>query len=168
MIKTSNNKRYLADICFPNLSLYVEIDELQHSKLEHSESDKDRMEEILDVSNFLEKRIQIFTAQREIKSLGEINSEIWKIVKFIKKRKEEFVLKKFFQPWNFDKKYDPEKYISLGYLDSRKNVSFLYHRDALRCFGYKGGHFQKAGHLLLYLVYQLSLIKYFINFGNFL
>ena len=35
-------------------------------------------------------------------------------------------------------------HIERGYIDTKDNVSFLYHRDALRCFGYDGGHFQRA------------------------
>jgi len=43
LIKTPDNKRYLADLCFPELELYCEVDELQHSKEDHSISDENRM-----------------------------------------------------------------------------------------------------------------------------
>ena len=45
LIKTPQNNRYLADLCFPELELYFEVDELQHSKKEHLASDKNRMKE---------------------------------------------------------------------------------------------------------------------------
>mgnify|MGYP005718271779 FL=1 len=76
LIKTPQNNRYLADLCFPALELYFEVDELQHSKKEHLASDKNRMKEIIDASNFTEKRIQIYDSERKIKSLREINKEV--------------------------------------------------------------------------------------------
>ena len=60
LIRTPDNKRYLTDLCFPQLGLYCEIDELQHSSEKHSLSDDFRMREIIDVSNFIEKRIKIY------------------------------------------------------------------------------------------------------------
>ena len=35
-------------------------------------------------------------------------------------------------------------HIQKGYLDVTDNVVFLYHKDALRLFGYKGSHYQRA------------------------
>ena len=60
LVKTSDNKRYLTDLCFPELNLYCEIDELQHSSKEHSILDDKRMEEIVDATDFVEKRIKMF------------------------------------------------------------------------------------------------------------
>jgi 2-polyprenyl-3-methyl-5-hydroxy-6-metoxy-1,4-benzoquinol methylase len=34
-IRTRNNRRYLTDLCFPGLKLYCEVDELQHSSVQH-------------------------------------------------------------------------------------------------------------------------------------
>ena len=144
LIKTPQDKRYLADLCFPELELYLEVDEFQHSKKEHPASDKNRMKEIIDASNFTEKRIQIYDSERKIKSLSEINKEVDSIIKYIIDRKKEYVSQEKFTPWDYYNKYNPDIYIKRGYLDVKDNVSFLYHRDALRCFGYKGGHFQRA------------------------
>ena len=83
LIKTPQNNRYLADLCFPELELYFEVDELQHSKKEHLASDKNRMKEIIDASNFTEKRIQIYDSERKIKSLREINKEVDSIIKYV-------------------------------------------------------------------------------------
>ena len=38
----------------------------------------------------------------------------------------------------------PKKYIDKGYLNIKDNIGFLYVRDALKCFGYNGGHYQRA------------------------
>lgn len=144
LIKTSENKRYLADLCFPEIELYFEVDELQHSKESHSVSDKNRMQEIIDVTNFTEKRIQIYDKEHNLKKLSEINIEIDLVINFIKERKKEYISNNNFTSWDYYNKYNPDTHIKRGYIDIKDNVCFLFHRDALRCFGYQGGHFQQA------------------------
>jgi hypothetical protein len=144
LVKTPDNKRYLTDLCFPELNLYCEIDELQHSSKEHSFDDERRMQEIIDATDFVEKRIKMYDRNNKYKNLKNINSEIDDLVNFIINRKKQYIAKNKFIPWDYYNKYDPEVYIKRGYLDIKDNVSFLYIRDALRCFGYKGGHYQKA------------------------
>jgi len=142
LIKTPDHKRYLADLCFPELELYCEVDELQHSSEEHAIADENRMKEIIDASNFIEKRIQIYNENLKIKELKEINEEIDSLIQYIKDRKQEYIAGNNFNPWDYYNKYNPDVHIERGYIDTKDNVSFLYHRDALRCFGYDGGHFQ--------------------------
>ena len=144
LVKTPDNKRYLTDLCFPELNLYCEIDKLQHSFKEHSFQDDRRMQEIIDATDFTEKRIKIYDKEYKYKNLEDINTEIDIFVEFIINRKKQYISEKKFNPWNYYNKYNPEINIKRGYLDIKDNVSFLYIRDALRCFGYKGGHFQKA------------------------
>ena len=144
LIKTPENKRYLADLCFPEIELYFEVDELQHSKHDHFISDKNRMQEIIDASNFTEKRIQIYDQNHNLKNLSEINVEINTAIKFIKDRKKEYISKNDFTPWDYYNKYNPDTHIKKGFIDIKDNVCFLFHRDALRCFGYQGGHYQQA------------------------
>ena len=144
LIKTPDHKRYLADLCFPELELYFEVDELQHSSKEHAIADENRMKEIIDASHFTEKRIQIYDNNLKIKELTEINEEIDSLIRYIKDRKQEYIANNNFNPWDYYNKYNPEVHIERGYIDTKDNVSFLYHRDALRCFGYDRGHFQRA------------------------
>tara|TARA_B100000674_G_scaffold484359_1_gene489637 strand:+ start:124 stop:993 length:870 start_codon:yes stop_codon:yes gene_type:complete len=144
LIKTPDHKRYLADLCFPELELYCEVDELQHSSEEHAIADENRMKEIIDASHFTEKRIQIYDNNLKIKELTVINEEIDSLIRYIKDRKQEYIADNKFNPWDYYKKYNPEVHIERGYIDTKDNVSFLNHRDALRCFGYDGGHFQRA------------------------
>lgn len=144
LIKTPENKKYYTDLCFPQLKLYCEIDEMQHSKISHSIADEDRMREIIDASEFKEKRIKIFDENLNIKKLEDINYEIDSLVKFIIDRKRKFVSSNNFYKWDYYNKYNPENFIKRGYLDVQDNIGFLYIKDALKCFGYKGGHYQKA------------------------
>ena len=144
LIRTPKGKRYLADLCFPTLNLYLEIDELHHTNKENQISDEHRKREIIDATDFDERRIQIFDSQTKVKGLKEINNEISKFIKELKERKKEIKKSGNFIPWDYEKKYSPEPHIKRGYIDVKDNVVFLYHRDALRCFGYTGGHYQGA------------------------
>ena len=143
-VKTKSGRRYLADICFPTLKLYYEIDELQHSKEKHKLEDSERKKEIIDATGFVEKRIKIYNLLKKNRKLKDINYEVDKFVKYIKKRKKYFILKNNFTPWDYRKKYSPKLYIKKGYIDINENVGFLTQRDAKRCFGYTGGHVQRA------------------------
>ena len=66
LIRTPNMKRYLADLCFPTLKLYIEIDELHHTNKQNQIDDKHRKREIIDAINFDEKRIKVFDGQNKI------------------------------------------------------------------------------------------------------
>ena len=56
-IKVKGNKHYLTDLCFPSLKLYYEIDEGQHGAEKHLNDDKIRQREILEATDWVEKRI---------------------------------------------------------------------------------------------------------------
>ena len=146
-VKTPDNKRFLMDLCFPQLELYCEIDEHQHSSEEHIIKDKYRKDEIIDATYFEEKRIKVYEEDNStlrFKKLIDLNKEIEDFVKFIINRKKEYISKNKFLPWNIKNKYDPETYIKRGFLDTRDNVSFLVQKDAKKCYGYDGGHTQNS------------------------
>ena len=46
LLKTRDGKRYLADLCFPSLKLYYEIDEAQHGSDQHKIKDEHRQREM--------------------------------------------------------------------------------------------------------------------------
>ena len=103
-VKTKSGRRYLADICFPSLKLYYEIDELQHSKEKHKVDDKERKKEIIDATGFVEKRIKIYNLLKNNRKLKDINYEIDKFITYVRKRKKYFILKNNFTPWDYKKK----------------------------------------------------------------
>jgi hypothetical protein len=144
LIRGGNGKRYLTDLCFPSLKLYYEIDEQQHSSEPHKITDKIREREIIDATDFTEKRIQVYDKNNNNRDLGEIRKEVDKFIAFIKQRKEEFASKGEFVPWNYETKFSPDIHIKRGSIDVKDNVIFRYQRDAKECFGYKGGHQQNA------------------------
>ena len=144
LVRTLSGKRYLTDLCFPALKLYCEIDEVQHSLEHHRENDQIRQREIIDATDFLEKRIQVYDENNNDRNLDEINKEIDEFIAFVRRRKEDFMSKDEFIPWNYETKFSPDFHVKRGCLDVNDNIVFLNHRDAMRCFGYEGGHFQKA------------------------
>ena len=144
LLKTRDGKRYLADLCFPSLKLYYEIDEAQHGSDQHKIKDEHRQREIVDATDFIEKRISVFDKNKNDRNIKEINNEVDAFIDFIKKRKKQFILKNNFIPWNYETKFSPEPHLKRGYIDVKDNVVFLNHRDTLRCFGYKKGHHQRA------------------------
>jgi hypothetical protein len=136
---------YLADICFPSLEIYCEIDELQHAKEEHKINDLIRQREILEATSWTEKRIKIFDNNLKVKSLSKINAQVDSFIEFIRKRKLEFEKNrksKIF--WNFSDKYNPELHLKRGFINVNDNVVFRNHRDSLKIFGYDKGHYQRA------------------------
>lgn len=143
----NSNKYYLTDLCFPSLKLYYEIDEGQHASKDHINDDKIRQREILDATDWKEYRIRVYDKNDPSKerALNEVISEIDEFVNYIKNRKKEFESKSGKKiTWDYETKFSPQPHIDKGYVDVKDNVVFLYHKDALRLFGYKGKHFQRA------------------------
>jgi hypothetical protein len=49
-----------------------------------------------------------------------------------------------FVPWDFEGRYDPQKYIDSGFIDVSHNVTFRRQIEALRCFGFSGKGYQRG------------------------
>ena len=147
-IRVKNNKHYLTDLCFPSLNLYYEIDEGQHSKSDHLNDDKIRQREILEATDWVEKRVRVYDKNNPSlgRNLGEVIKEVDDFIEYVKKRKMEFedrLGRKIV--WDYENKFNPEKHLKNGFIDVKDNVVFLNHRDCLKLFGYKSeGHFQQA------------------------
>ena len=83
LLKTRDGKRYLADLCFPSLKLYYEIDEAQHGSDQHKIKDEHRQREIVDATDFIEKRISVFDKNKKGRNINEINIEVDAFIDFI-------------------------------------------------------------------------------------
>ena len=144
-----SSKYYLADLCFPSLKLYLEINEGQHASSEHAMNDKIRQREILDATDWEQISINVYTKDSSGKlndrSLGEVDDEINNFLDYIKVKKKRIETERGEKlTWNYEDKFAPHIHIQKGYLNVTDNVVFLYHKDALRLFGYKGSHYQRA------------------------
>ena len=108
LIRTHDGKRYLADLCFPSLKLYYEIDEAQHGTDKHKIKDEHRHREIIDATNFIEKRITVFDKNKKDRDINQINIEVDEFIDFIKKSLKEFEKLKQ-EEFSFEKQ-DPKKH----------------------------------------------------------
>lgn len=148
LVLRGNDKRALADLYFPQFNICLEINERgSHSRDKEKALDKARNTEIIKALGAELFKIENFTDDDEKitdASLEKIHAEVDEFVKNLRSRKEILMIKNEFQPWSMVKKFDPTPYIRKGYLDADENPSFRYITDALRCFGYSGGLYQKA------------------------
>ena len=138
-IRKEDGKIYLADLFFPQLMLYLEIDEGHHNSEQAKIDDAKRRMDITDVTGFSEKRI---TASRV--TLETFNRHLDEFIALVHLRKDELDKNGLFKKWDYENKYTvyphlKEKMISVG-----PDAVFRYHRDALNCFGYDKGHHQSG------------------------
>ena len=147
-IKVKGNNHYLTDLCFPSLKLYYEIDEGQHGTETHLDDDKIRQREILEATDWVEKRIRVFNSNNRSlgRNLNEVVQEVDKFIDYVKDRKNKFeksLGKKII--WDYENKFNPSKYLDRGSIDVKENIVFLNHRDCLKLFGYESdNHFQQG------------------------
>ena len=142
------NGHALTDMYFPQLDIHIEVDEPFHKK--QQELDINRETDIIQATNHSIERVKI------TEDIENINNQIIRIVEKIKKEILVQERKGIFEPWNYEKEFDPKYYIKKGYLDLAENPSFKKIVDACNCLGqnYKsvqGGWFKSKkyeGHYL--------------------
>ncbi|ODQ07283.1 MULTISPECIES: AbaSI family restriction endonuclease [Enterobacterales] len=138
-IRKSNSpgKIYLADLFFPQLELYLEIDEEHHDSDEAKKADAIRRLDIIETTGFIENRIPASNV-----TLEQLNASIDEFVNLLIDTKEKLKAQKNFLPWDYNAQYTAERHINAGFMEVGPHAIFRYHRDALECFGYinKGHH----------------------------
>lgn len=142
-----NKEYYLADLAFPSLKLYLEIDEGQHGGESHQAADIKRDAEILEATDWECKRIAVYVSQGNTKvdkKLELLNQEIDKFVELIRTKKQKLISQGNDIVWEYEKKFLPETFIEKQQINVSDNVALLNHRDVLRLFGYTKGHYQRA------------------------
>ena len=142
-----NKDYYLADLAFPSLKLYLEIDEGQHGSKSHQVADIKRDAEILEATDWECKRIAVFVdngSKKIDKKLDLLNREIDNFVNYVKNKKIKFVNQGKKIIWDYESKFLPQTFIDQQIINVTDNVALLNHRDVLRLFGYQKGHYQRA------------------------
>lgn len=137
-----NGKFALIDLYFPQFNLALEVDEPAHEGKNYKAHDEVRTKDIIAVTGCDERRLAIQNPDGSNVSLQELNDMIDEFVAEVCLKKK--TLGESFIPWDYETRYDPTTHIAQGFIDSKHNVAFANHRDALRCFGYTKGHFQQA------------------------
>jgi len=131
-----NDKFYLADLYFPQFDLYLEIDEAHHEGDNALINDARRRFDIAEASGLTEMRISTSGA-----SIESVDASIEEFVELLRRRKAEAGE---FDAWDYENRYKPEPHIARGYITIGPHSAFRYQKDALRCFGYTKGHFQRG------------------------
>ncbi len=147
LVRREGGTRALTDMYFPQFGIHLEIDEPQHSKEDHKKADEHRTRDIIDATGHKVEWIKVFkkiNGKKTLKNLATINSDICDFVEHLREMKQKQKIDNKFITWDFETRYSPEPHIERGYLDIENNPVFRNHRDALRCLGYKGGHYQRA------------------------
>ncbi|EJG2204865.1 hypothetical protein Q4Q65_15530 [Morganella morganii] len=133
-----SGKIYLADLLFPQLKLYLEIDEAHHDSDEAKMADAIRRLDIMEATGFIEKRIPANNI-----TLDKIDHLVDEFILLVRDRKVQLRAQGLFGPWDYDGRYTAQKHIDAGFIEAGPYAAFRYHRDALQCFGYgssKGHH----------------------------
>ncbi len=148
LVRRPDGARALTDMFFPQFNLHLEIDEGQHLDELHREADKRRTEDIVTVTNHEIHRIAAAQRIDEITiqdfPLKTVATDTDNFIEKIRALKMAGLEDGSFLPWDFKHRHDPERHIRAGYISAKENIVFERQSDALRCFGYRGGNYQKG------------------------
>ena len=138
-IRKNDGKIYLADLFFPQLELYLEIDEGHHDSEQSKINDAIRRLDITEATGFQEARIPASGV-----TIDELDASIDSFIELIRQRKSELVANDRFQQWDYDSQYSAKRHLEAGSMSVGPHAIFRYHKDALSCFGYNKGHHQSG------------------------
>ena len=135
-IRKSDGKIYLADLYFPQFGLYLEIDEAHHESDRARIDDARRRVDIAEASGLTEKRIRTSGVPLE-----RVNADIEEFLGLLRRLKSDI---SSFPAWIYEERFRPDAHIASGSIEIGPNSVFRYQSDALSCFGYDKGHFQRG------------------------
>ncbi|NBB80982.1 MAG: hypothetical protein GVY36_16310 [Verrucomicrobia bacterium] len=138
LVRRLDGTRYLTDLFFPQFALHVEVQEPAHDKT--LQKDKLREQDIVDVTGHVVQEIKVGGAHK----MGEIKKDVDKVVNELRRLKESQVSAGTFEPWDFETRYSPERFIDKGSIAIADNAAFRRQVDALKCFGFTGKGYQKG------------------------
>lgn len=145
LVRRSGGNRSLTDLYFPQFRIHLEVDEPPHETELAKKIDAIRSNDIIDSTGHIIERIKaIQDVDRSKISLSHVVKETDKFIDMILMERSKQLVSKAFEPWDFESRYDPQRYIDKKKLDTADGCAFRTHRDALRCFGYTKGHLQAA------------------------
>lgn len=145
-VTNENGKWYLSDLYFPQLNIFIEVDEVHHLKNEELDKIRDADFEVATGG----RTIRICVSQdknNEYKefSIEKINIQIDEVVLDIKKQYNIIKKQENFIPWDIENEYDPNTWIEQGYIDVADKVAFRTIVDACRCMGLNYNGYYRAG-----------------------
>jgi very-short-patch-repair endonuclease len=135
-IRKADGRVYLVDLYFPQFKLYLEVDEVHHESDAAVINDARRRFDIAEASGLTEKRISTVE-----KSIEAVDAEVEVFLTLLQSLKAEADA---FLPWDYESRFKPKIHIDMGYIEIGPYSAFRYQKDALSCFGYEKGHYQRG------------------------
>jgi len=145
--RPDNRGRALLDMYFPQVNLSLEVDEPQHAKEAHANSDKQRSRDIISSVGLTEKRISTFETDQSLKSLTAIAKDTDEFLEYLRVKVSEARRQDNWAPWDFDNELTARPHLARGYIDARENVLLRKHTDVIELFGKKLRGHQSGGWL---------------------
>ncbi|AUH35124.1 AbaSI family restriction endonuclease [Paracoccus tegillarcae] len=133
------DKLYLVDLFFPQLGLYLEIDEGHYDVDQAKIKDAKRSFDILGASGLEERRIKASQV-----TIEKFNECIDNFVELVRRRKKNAVDDNRFRPWDYERRFTAAPHLESGFIEIGPHAAFRTHKDALNCFGYNKGHWQRG------------------------
>ena len=127
----------LIDLFFPQIGLFIEVDEGHHQMETNLSEDKVRDKDVVVATENQIVRVDV------TKSIELIHKQVDDIILLIRELIEK--LGNSFIPWNITEEYDPLTYINKGKISLKDNVAFRTSKDACNCFGHNYKNFQRGG-----------------------
>ena len=132
------NGRGLADLYFPQINYFIEIDEGHH--LNQMEADKVRDADFEDATGVIPKRIDVAT-----KSIEEINVQINAVTREIKALIKDKKRANQWTDWDILNEMNPDKWIAKKKIHIDDKVAFRKIVDGCKCMGLNYAGYQRAG-----------------------
>jgi very-short-patch-repair endonuclease len=132
------NGRALADLYFPQINYFIEIDEGHH--LSQMEGDKVRDADFEDATGVKPIRIDVAT-----KSIEEINQQIDLVIIEIKSLITEKKQKSQWMDWDLEAEMNPDTWIKKKKIHVNDKVAFKRIVDGCKCMGLNYVGYQRAG-----------------------
>lgn len=158
LVRTDDG-RFLTDLYFPQFGTHLEVDERHHLSDENIKRDTIRSQQIIKTTDHKVSRISI---------QGGLNTVIKKTDTFIERIKKLKTIQEengTFAPWNFEHRYQPSIHINAGKISLDSGATFLKQKNALECFGYGGGEYQRGGWNIPETNYKVWFPKLYLNQG---
>ena len=135
-IRKDHQQYYLVDLYFPQLGVYLEINEGHHQHEKVKENDAKRR-------FYIEKsaRLEQYDIDVSNLTLDEFNTKIDDFIKFITDKKQNSTN---FKAWDYENRFKASLHIEAGQIEIGPYSAFRTQKDALECFGYNGGDYQKG------------------------
>lgn len=139
LVRRPDGSRALTDLFFPQFNIHLEIDESHHFKKSVDLDDAIRQQDIIDQTGHEVVRISVWDAKAGSElPLSTIAYETDNFVQRLQKKRQAQEAQGVFSPWDYERRFDPERIIEKGFISVSDNVLFRRQIDAMKCFGFTG------------------------------